>query len=556
MDGAKLDLAVGTYAEETSGFSKGERVRRYFGRGIKDAILGLGEGVVTGTINSKIHQASLSVRDNSPYYEAQQPISLLGMGHPNGTKVEITVTREDMRIPLFDNIRGQLSLHYALRDIHSSPKRTVILRNEIARTPQEHNLSYVFPKGKLIRQETLDVGDYGVNCDVELYRSDVPLDTPRENGYVAQAGLLIKSGTAILDNTLFRFDGDPYAQRFYGTINCLYLNELLLNEEQIVTATRDGLDRSHPFVSQLFKVCEEFLDEYIKKEALRAKADQRRSKSKELQQKIDSAINRLNVIARDELADLDPIDDDVKEPLVPPDGFGFVPEYTSILTAKRKSLTLRSLTNILPEGSLVNITSDSPNVRVVTPTVVIQPREDFPWLNETKVTLEGVQVGAEAIITATSEGLQADALARVIARRDPPEPNGPTPRKRRGLFNDIQFSEESNPRQRVRYDRQTKDVVIAINHASVNPYIYDSVGSGTDTAQGQVILAELISEAVCNTIARNGVESGKFPVLVGGEAEAIQVQQLRLQNEYSGRIHEALVSPEYRTHQPISARGA
>ena len=534
MDGDKLDLAVGTYAEETSGFAKGERVRGYFGRGIKDAILGLGEGVVTGTIHNKIHQASLTVRDNSPYYEAQQPIPLLGVDNRDGTKVEITITREDIRIPLFENLKGQLSLHYALRDILSSQNRIVILRNANARTPQEHTLSYVFPKGKLIGQETLAVGDSGIACEVELYRSEVPLDTPRESRYMAQAGLLIKSGTAILDNTLLRFDGDTNAQRFYGSVLCPHLNKLLLNDEQIVTATRDGLDRSHPFVSKLLETCEEFLKDHVEKEALRARAEQQRTKSRELQQKIDNAISKLNVIARDELAELDPLDPKVQEPMVPPDGFGFVPEYASILTARRRNLTLRSLTSIIPEGSLVKITADSPNVNVVTPTVVLLPREDFPWLNQTSVTLEGIQVGAEAIITAECEGLNADALVRVIVRQEPREPNGPTPRRRRGLFNDIQFSDESKPRQRVRYDRQSKDVVVAVNHATVKPYIYDTDGSGGETPQGQVMLAELISEAVCNTIARNGVESGKFPMVAGGEAEAIQFQQLRLQNEYSG----------------------
>lgn len=555
MDGDKLDVAVGTYAEETSGFAKGKRVRGYFGRGIKDAILGLGEGVLTGIINNKIHQASLAIRDNSPYYEAQQPIPLLSVGNRNGTKVDITITRGDVRIPRFENLRGQLSLHYALRDILSSQSRMVILRNANARTPQEFSLFYVFPKGKLIGQEILTISDSGVTCEVELYRSEVPLDTPRESRYMAQAGLLIKSGTAILDNTLLRFDGDTNAQRFYGSVLCPNLNELLVNNEQIVTATRDGLDRSHPFISELFETCEEFLQEHVEKEALRARTEQQRTKSRELQQKIDNAISKLNLIARDELADLDPIDD-VDEPMVPPDGFGFIPEYASVLTSRRRSLTLRSLTSTIPEGSLVKILADSPGVNVVTPTVVLQPREDFTRLNETNVTLEGIQVGAEAIITAECEGLNADALVRVIARRERRKRNGPTPRRRRGLFNDIQFSDESRPRQRVRYDRQSKDVVVAVNHATVKPYINDTDGSGGETPQGQVILAELVSEDVCNSIARNGVESGKFPMVAGGEAEAIQFQQLRLQNEYAGLIHEALVAPEFRSPFASNSGGA
>ena len=41
-------------------------------------------------------------------------------------------------------------------------------------------------------------------------------------------------------------------------------------------------------------------------------------------------------------------------------------------------------------------------------------------------------------------------------------------------------------------------------------------------------------------------ETGRFAAPVGGEVEAIQNHQLRLQNQYSGRIHEVIVAPEFR----------
>lgn len=59
MDSDALDRAVGTYADETSGFLTGEPVRGYFGRGLKDAILGLGEGLVTSNVDSWAYEAWL-----------------------------------------------------------------------------------------------------------------------------------------------------------------------------------------------------------------------------------------------------------------------------------------------------------------------------------------------------------------------------------------------------------------------------------------------------------------------------------------------------------------
>ena len=51
--------------------------------------------------------------------------------------------------------------------------------------------------------------------------------------------------------------------------------------------------------------------------------------------------------------------------------------------------------------------------------------------------------------------------------------------------------------------------MVATAAPSVKIYL-DSQNRLDTTAQGQVLLAELITEAVCREIARQGVESGKF----------------------------------------------
>ena len=549
MDGQSLDHALGVYAEETSGFTEGEPVRGYFGRGIKDAILGLGEGTVVGIVSGHEHRAWLGLRDGRAHYEAHQPIDLGANLRSNSTCVEVTVTRDDVAIPQWQNLRTRLLLHFALRDILSDESRTVVVRTLDANgiPSQESQLSYQFPKAQLLDEATSSVPSADASCRIVVYRADEPLDTPREQGYNAQAGLLIKSDNAILDNTLLKFDGDSNAQRFYGTVTCPYLDDLLRDDEPILLATRDGLDREHWFVRDLFDLCEELLEPLVQQEADRARRELRRVQNTALQQKLDTALSRLNRIARDELAELDPLErGDERDPYIPPSGFGFVPEYASVLTGRPKTLLLRALSRVIPDGSTVTVRSDQRRITVSTPAVVMEPRSDFEWIVEAKIAVEGVQVGAEAIIAAECEGLVSEALVRIIARAEHVDQE-PNRRRRRGLFGEIRFSEETAPRQRVRYDRDSKDIIVAVNHSSVHPYISDASGAGTDTPQGQVILAELISEAICGAIARHGVETGRFAAPVGGEVEAIQNHQLRLQNQYSGRIHEVIVAQEYRT---------
>ncbi len=74
----------------------------------------------------------------------------------------------------------------------------------------------------------------------------------------------------------------------------------------------------------------------------------------------------------------------------------------------------------------------------------------------------------------------------------------------------------------------------------------DEHGNGSGTAQGQVLFAELITEAVCSEIARRGVVSGKYLMIEGAQADAIRREQINLQNKYAHKIHEHFVDAQHR----------
>ncbi|HKI54632.1 MAG TPA: hypothetical protein VJ987_10950, partial [Anaerolineales bacterium] len=108
---------------------------------------------------------------------------------------------------------------------------------------------------------------------------------------------------------------------------------------------------------------------------------------------------------------------------------------------------------------------------------------------------------------------------------------------------DIRFDDRMDPRQRVYLDRVNSDIVVATAAPSVKRYLDGQHRLDTST-QGQVLLAELITEAVCREIARQGVESGKFLAPEGSEADAIQSHFIRLQNRYAHLIHNVIVTME------------
>ena len=142
-------------------------------------------------------------------------------------------------------------------------------------------------------------------------------------------------------------------------------------------------------------------------------------------------------------------------------------------------------------------------------------------------------------------------MVKVISKREPPtEPR--EKKERGGLFRDVKFDASAEPRQRVKFDQSNSNIVIATKAPSVAAYL-DEHGNGSDTPQGQVLLAELVTEAVCSEIARRGVLDGTFLYVTGAESDAVRREHIRLQNEYAHKIHECLVDADCRRSEGQTA---
>lgn len=286
----------------------------------------------------------------------------------------------------------------------------------------------------------------------------------------------------------------------------------------------------------------------IEDEKKRIQAQRQGLMSKKLKEKLNVVVRELNSIAGIELGkigDGSGEGEGEKRPFVPLGGFGFVPTYVYVQTGKRAGITLRAL---VPEkvdaGSLILVDSDSTELLILTPTVTIRERTDYPGVGECVVEIEGRQVGAEAIVTARADALKAEALVKVIAVKT--RPVDPHPPKLKGsLIRGVRFDPTGEPRQRVRFERATSEVVISTQAPSVAEY-FDDEGRGHETAQGQVLLAEMITEALCREVARRGVESGKYPTIQGSEADAVQREYINLQNKYAHRVHSCVVDAQFR----------
>jgi hypothetical protein len=264
MDAQAMDESVGTYGSETSGFTNGCSVRGFYGRGLKEAILGLGSGSVQSIKQGYYYECSLY--ENGFYVRKEQRRASLSdyidLGIPyakNGTRIAIAISKIK-RLPSFRWFSYTLSNHIALRDIMQSRHRRIVLsdgtRSEI--------LSYKPPRGKLVLQRaSIPIPGYEATLDLTVYLCDRPLI---QEGYTRDGGILVRSRNAIHEATLFRFDYNSCATRLFGEVRCDYIDELMSRGELVVGDKRDGLDPHHPFTKALRKAVECQLQPIVEQE--------------------------------------------------------------------------------------------------------------------------------------------------------------------------------------------------------------------------------------------------------------------------------------------------
>ena len=264
IDANRVDECIGTYGSDESGFSEGYAVRGFYGRGLKEAILGLGSGIVRSIkdgvyVECRISEEGVYVRHKE---RRAVPADNTELGIPygrNGTRITILMSKCKRSLN-YNWLKYALTNHTSLRDIVQSPQRRLILNDG------HHSaiLTYKPPYGKLLLERRgVQIPGFDAVLDITLYLSPRPLD---QDGYARDGGILIRSKNAIHDATLFKYDSDPYASRIFGEIRCDYIEELMARGELVIGDKRDGLDVHHPFTKSLRRLVEKELERFVENE--------------------------------------------------------------------------------------------------------------------------------------------------------------------------------------------------------------------------------------------------------------------------------------------------
>jgi hypothetical protein len=556
MTKEKLEKAIG-YGEESSGFIEGKTVRGLLGRGLKESILGLGEGEIYTKTKESINCVKIwwDERERKALYDfldnfdkKDSDINKFINSEGDGTLIKIVVKNEKIKIPEGNKLGLQIADHYALRDITSSENREIILTFEDFgrnRTKTSSPIKFIPPEGELIIDKSLSLPRHKDLIQLRVWESPESLPFQRYNP-CSKAGILIKTKGAILDNSLFKYDNDPAAFYFWGEIYCEGIADRLIKaakegkESEIIDLTRKGLNWRSDYGKEIQGLIENHLSPLIQKKKKALESGKRKTISRSTKEMFKNICKLLDKLARQEFKEWEG-PQDPRELVI--DSLVIIPSKANIETDEPRTLSIYAPKKLIQAaGTKTVIMSESSDIKIVFPgtkrltmylTVDLKPHPKDPNIYYNFFKVRGRGLGKESFISCKLGNQETRTL--VVVKK-------PTKKKKRksGFISEIISSELSNPIQRVEYEGGAGIIKIYVRFPGVARYFPSGLNEVEQKEESRVMLAELIGEAFCRVLARKKLETGGN-IASEGQIDAFNSEVNEYQRKYLDKIHEIIL---------------
>nr|NLI49023.1 ATP-binding protein [Propionibacterium sp.] len=547
----------GAHSQLASGGTTG---RGFFGRGLKQAVFGLGHGWVESIRDGRLARVDL-FRDESGSYvyddqdgdraAASGDYAALGLepgGH--GTRVTIVVDNPQVTLPLYRSLVTALSGNFYLRDILARRRLTLINGNLPRRRVVPTPLRYEEPPSELLLGPGL-VGSFdfdGRRHDFELTLRKASADLILR-GDERDSGLLVVSGTAVLDCQFFRFEGQLGTEYLFGTVSCPDLVAALASGRPVISDEREGLNQKDPFVAAFAAAVSEVIEPVVESERLRLSHVDHASTSRRTEALLQQVLGRMNRVAVEDLGIVLPPGPGTGSYGPFPTGrpallrfttpFYFRPvgrDFRVTLVVDRPRLLDETLLHVEPDlPASVTIVPDEPRVRV----------GDLPADGRLSWTLRGSEAGAKGRLRVTA-GPAAASCEIVIAadaarhaghheRSGPPRPHVPWDQDNAtDLFAGFELRNLDNDIDRAVYSPAERLIIVNTEAPTVRLYV-DGQGHFRDSAR--LLLAELFLDVIAGELAHRYVDR----TLQKGDAEAYEQAKHTFIRRYGLEIHRILM---------------
>ena len=423
---------------QTSGFEKGRAVRGFLGRGAKD-VAAFGK-VTFEAIKDNIYSAcSIDKRGN---YKLEKPARAtreirekLQMESGNGTVATIEVGPQ-FRAPQHATLFDRLCLHYALRDIASDPKRTLLLVNLNDPDHKGDRVVYKQPPGKPVLEDKFLIPGYSnAKARILIFRSPQRFVESQNSPY-RQGGILVKSTRAIHEITLFGFESDPYAEWFFGRLECPFIDDLIRDYEVgsergsllmasnptgIIERDRDGLVEEHPFTKALYGEARKRLAELVEQEKKKEEEKKREIQNEETTKSLRKLAAAASKFIADKMQEFE---------IENAGGLGstrmradlsIVPSACIIKPGEVKTLSVFAKDELVQRaGTRAILSKEGQGIEFWgKKELLLTPRKDQPAISSGTLKIRGITAGKMALVKVTLGDVTADAAIQVEEREKP-----------------------------------------------------------------------------------------------------------------------------------------
>ncbi|MDQ0755111.1 ATP-binding protein [Arthrobacter sp. B3I4] len=533
-----------SYGGAHSPLARGEGDGRgYFGRGLKQAIFGLGHGWLETIRNGRFTRIDVFRGGNGGYlYDdggADRPaapadyarLGLHQTAEASGTRVTVVVDNPRVRITQHGTLAQSLSDNFYLRGVLA--RRSVELEHGQPGGVEHHSEPVHFrePPAQLL----LGPDDPGiVSFEGRSYPFTLTLKrvTGAEltlRGDDRTNGLVVLSGKAALDCQLFEFENQVGTEYLFGVVRCDALTEMLGRGRAIISDEREGLNPRDPFVAAFSAAVSRMIAGAVQAEREKLTHLDRATTSGRTAEMIEQLLQHMNEAAVVDLG----LDTSSPRPSVGGAAAGERPAALRFTTpfyyrppGHPFHVALLLDAAELPDRETLTFEADLPGSIRIEPhpdPVAVSALEEVRRLEWTVIGLRPGARGALTVRAGTYWALCEIVIAEHASRHAADQPphaavavagaaepavghrEGHRPTRDHGadLFTGYEFRSLDNSADRAVYSAEERKVIINTAAPTVQLYV-DGRGRFRDSAR--LLLAELFLDVIADELARRRTE--------------------------------------------------
>lgn len=523
-----------TYGGAHSPLSRGEgNGRGYFGRGLKQAIFGLGHGWIETIRDGRFTRIDVFRGENGGYlYDDGEedrrafPADYARLGIPagagNGTRVTIVVDNPHVTITQHATLLESLSNNIYLRDVLE--RRAV----ELAAGRGSERIRFQEPPAILLLgpEQPGRFSHAGQEFPFTLIlkrAKDVELTL---KGDERTNGLVVLSGMAALDCTLFEYENQVGTEYLFGAVRCAALTEMLGRGEAVISDEREGLNFKDPFVAAFSRAVSAMIAGAVQAEKEKLAHLERATTSGRTAEMIERLLQRMSEAAVVDLGIESSPEATGAAPAAeePPAALRFTTPFYYRKPGRPFHVALLVEPEQLPDGAQLTFALDLPESMRIEPEPVAIAVDALDGARRIEWTVTGDAAGERGemtvragaywawceMVVAEHASARSDAQpphAAVVQPATHPAGHPAAHRVPRDhgmdLFVGYEFRNLHNTADRAVYSAAERKVIINTGAPTVRLYV-DGRGRFRDSAR--LLLAELFMDVISDELARRRLE--------------------------------------------------